>query len=183
MAHRLREGRGMNEDFSRALTLYRLAAVQNQIEAALWAGLCQVHGWGTPIDPAEGAVWIELAAENGHAEAARYLAGMYLDGEGVPQDDGRAFHWLTRAIALGDAVAHVTLGGLYAHGRGCERDLVRAYLHTSLGLEAWPSEAERNLAALELRLTEDDLEEARRRVLTARMVEILNARIARDPQT
>lgn len=42
-----------------------------------------------------------------------------------------------------------------------------ACMHTSLGLEAWPEEAESDLAAIALRLTEADRDEVRRRVLGA----------------
>lgn len=60
-------------------------------------GVCYLHGFGTPKDPAQAEIWLKRAAEQGHSEAAALL------GEASREETGEAItpdtlpRWCLRA--------------------------------------------------------------------------------------
>ena len=79
-------GRGVPEDDTEAVRLYRLAAEQGNVRAQFNLGYLYATGEGGPEDAAEAVRWYRLAAEQGHANAQSNLGGAYALGRGVPED-------------------------------------------------------------------------------------------------
>jgi uncharacterized protein len=70
--------------------------------------------------------------------------------------------WLTAAATQGDASAQHHLGIMYLEGVGVSKDHLEAYMWFSLASEEEP-EAASERDALEMKLSEDELAEAKRR--------------------
>ena len=91
-------GRGVPQDFDRAVALYRKAAEQRHLGAQSNLGILYVSGLGIPRDYGEALKWFTRAAEQGDAFAQNNLCRLYSFGEGVPQDYVTAYMWLDLSI-------------------------------------------------------------------------------------
>lgn len=86
-------GEGVEQDYKKASSWYRLAAEQGYSRAQYALGRHYDLGLGVVQDKAEAARWYLLAALTGDQEA-RYDIGMfYYKGIGVPQDKEEAYFW------------------------------------------------------------------------------------------
>lgn len=96
-------------DPAKAATLFRAAAEQGNLEAALaLAELYTTEGSGLPPDPAERFRWTSFAADQGQAAAIAARAFLYEQGIGVERDPQRAAEGYVAALETGD----VSLGDL-----------------------------------------------------------------------
>lgn len=126
-------------------------------------------------EDAEAVKWFRRAAEAGNVDAQGSLAFMYASGRGVARDDVEAATWYRRAADRGSAEAQYNLGIAYATGRGVAQDDLAAHVWVSLALsrtlngkrEKWS----KALDAISRRLTEAQLDEARRRAQEWKPVE------------
>jgi hypothetical protein len=91
-------GRGVPQDFGKAVALYRKAAEQGHLGAQSNLGILYASGRGIPRDYGEALKWLTKAAEQGDAFAQNNLCRLYSFGEGVPQDFVKAYMWLELAI-------------------------------------------------------------------------------------
>jgi len=62
-------GIGVEEDETKAVTLYRRAALQGSVEAQFRLGLMTAEGTGTPQDYYAAHIWLNIAGANGYAKA------------------------------------------------------------------------------------------------------------------
>ena len=62
-------GRGVPQNYKKALTWYRKAAEQGDAPAQYYLGNMYAHGQGVPQDDKEAATWYRKAAEQGYADA------------------------------------------------------------------------------------------------------------------
>ncbi len=93
------KGRGVPQDFAKALQWYRKAAEQGNVSAQSSLGIFYTTGRGVPQDDAEAVGWWHKAAEQGHANAQYNLGFMYGTGKGVPQDYVQAHLWYNLAAS------------------------------------------------------------------------------------
>ena len=94
-------GRGVPEDYVKAVKWYGKAAEQGSVGAQAALGFMYQYGEGVPEDYAEAVKWYRKAAEQGHAGAQVLLGVMYSNGEGVPVDPVQAYAWFNIAAAQG----------------------------------------------------------------------------------
>ncbi|HHY1074096.1 TPA: tetratricopeptide repeat protein, partial [Haemophilus influenzae] len=80
-------GRGVKQDYFKAVNWYRKAAEQGHADAQLNLGYMYEKGRGVKQDDFEAVKWYRQAAEQGHADAQFNLGNMYADGRGVKQDN------------------------------------------------------------------------------------------------
>jgi TPR repeat protein len=92
------DGRGVPQDFGKAVALYLKAAEQGHLGAQSNLGVLYVSGRGIPRDYGEALKWFTRAAEQGDVFAQNNLCRLYSFGEGVPQDYVKAYMWLELAI-------------------------------------------------------------------------------------
>jgi len=91
-------GRGVPQDFCKAVALYLKAAEQGHLGAQSNLGVLYVSGQGIPRDYGEALKWFTKAAEQGDVFAQNNLCRLYSFGEGVSQDYVKAYMWLELAI-------------------------------------------------------------------------------------
>ncbi len=91
-------GRGVPQDYVRAVNYYSKAAQQGHIEAQSNLGILYASGLGLPRDYSKALKLFTKAAEQGHAYAQNNLCRLYSFGEGVPQDYVTAYMWLELSI-------------------------------------------------------------------------------------
>lgn len=66
------KGRGVEQDWDKAIMWYTKAAVQGYMSAQLNLGYCYYNGQGVEIDMQMAAIWWEKAGEQGNAEWKGY---------------------------------------------------------------------------------------------------------------
>lgn len=115
-------GRGVPQDFARALSLYQQAADRGL--AAAWFSLGMAHelGEGVPADPADAFKFYLKGAERGFPAAQFNAGNMYANGIGVKQDLNEAVLWFKQAGEAGVPEAQFNLGLAYELGRGVRQD-------------------------------------------------------------
>jgi len=95
-------GKGMPQDYSKAVKWLRKSAEQDFVKAQYNLGCMYDSGQGVLQDHAEATKWYRKAAERGFASAQKNLGAQYGLGQGVPQNDGEAFVWSSIAAISGD---------------------------------------------------------------------------------
>lgn len=91
-------GRGVPQDFFKAVSLYREAGEQGHLGAQSNLGILYASGLGIPRDYGQALHWFTKAANQGDALAQNNLSRLYSFGEGVSQDYVTAYMWLELAI-------------------------------------------------------------------------------------
>ena len=111
-------GFGVQQDLTRALTLYETLAANGDVDSQFQLGNMLSQACGTGLNDAEAVRWYEEAAQSGHPEAQIALSHMTRQGLGVAPNPIWAYQWAELAIsrlkgdeALTDAlVARATAG-------------------------------------------------------------------------
>tara|TARA_B100001123_G_scaffold425550_2_gene538534 strand:+ start:11597 stop:13399 length:1803 start_codon:yes stop_codon:yes gene_type:complete len=93
------EGRGVIENDSEAVELYRSAAGHGHLGAQVNLGRMYKDGRGVSRDDQEAVRWYNLAASQGHPFAQYNLALMYRAGEGTTPDNVAAYMWFSIAAS------------------------------------------------------------------------------------
>lgn len=75
MAHLYRLGLGVEQDYSKALELFRKGAQMGSAACMNDIAHCYISGWGVEKNDLEATRWLKKAAELGHASAAMFLGG------------------------------------------------------------------------------------------------------------
>jgi TPR repeat protein len=126
---------------ARAVDLYRRAADQGHLGAALRLGRMLAAGSGTASDPAAAALWLQHAAQNGVPEAALALGDLIAQRAARSDSAARqeaaksAAQWYRLAADAGVAPAQFKLGNLYFAGAGVPRDFAAAQSWYTRGAE------------------------------------------------
>ncbi|QND51413.1 sel1 repeat family protein [Phyllobacterium sp. 628] len=114
-------------DFSAALKLWSLKAMDGDPAAQNNFGVLHARGEGVEQDSAEAAQWFRKAAAQDLATAHYNLGLMTARGEGVPRDKIKGAEWVRKAAQLGHTKAQAILGHLYVAGdQGVPLDLAEA---------------------------------------------------------
>jgi len=119
-------GQGVAQNYSEALSWYRLAAAQGNAYAQGQIGFAYAQGIGVVQNYAEAVKWFKLGAAQGDSSARANLGSAYANGQGVVQDYVESVKWNKLAAAQGNAEAQVGLGFSYAQGLGTPQDLAEA---------------------------------------------------------
>ena len=101
LANMYMDGRGVEQDFNRAIQLYELSANQGLADAQHYLGVIYDKGRGASQDDAKARTWYRLAAEQGIAISQYAYAGFLLQGRGGAQDRGAAIEWLKKSADQG----------------------------------------------------------------------------------
>jgi hypothetical protein len=94
-----REGRGVAQDFPRAVKWYRKAAEAGNADAQARLGYMYMAGLGVKKSDAEAAKWLRKAADQGSALGQYNLGLLYMNGRGVPSDPVQAYMWFKLAAS------------------------------------------------------------------------------------
>jgi TPR repeat protein len=91
---------GVEQDYDKAVALFRLAAAQG-LDMAQWRlGYMYFMGYGVAQDYTEALQLYQLAAVQGYPTALFEVAECYYWGRGVSINDAIAIHWYKRAQAV-----------------------------------------------------------------------------------
>lgn len=96
-------------DYAKALSVWKIRAEQNDLEAQNFMGIHYQLGLGVRRDFALAKKWYEKAASSGYPDAQRNLGLMYESGQGLPRDFENAFIWLYAAHRQGHPRAAASL--------------------------------------------------------------------------
>src|SRR5205823_709105 len=92
-------GHGAPANHAEAITWYRRAAQQGDVNAQHNLGNMYESGQGVPQDYAEAVAWFQKAADKGHPMAQANLGVMYELGHGVAADLVQAHMWFALSVA------------------------------------------------------------------------------------
>ena len=109
LANMYMDGKGVKQDFYKAIQLYELAADQGLVKAQHYLGVIYDKGRGTKRDDIKARKWYRLAAEAGSAASQYNYAVFLLQGRGGPQDVKAGIEWLKKSAAQGDPNARAAL--------------------------------------------------------------------------
>lgn len=99
-------GRGVQQDYKKALTWHRKAAVKGKADAQYVVGAMYYTGNAVIQDHKQAVVWFRKAAEQGHPDAQQVLGLMYrYHIGGMPQDNVLAYMLWNLAAAGGSSNA------------------------------------------------------------------------------
>ncbi len=141
-------GRGVDQDYAKAMEWYRKAADQGYADAQSNVGVLYENGMGVAKDIEQARAWYQKAADQGNAgakgalerlvggnstSAATTPEGQYDIGDnyyygrgGVNQDYQEAMVWYRKAANQGYAGAQYRLGWLYENGSGVKTNFNQA---------------------------------------------------------
>ena len=117
---------GVEQDYTKAVSYFRIAATQGHSSAQNYLGLCYDDGLGVNEDDVEAVKWFRKAAEQGEVTAQYNLGLCYCFGEGVDKNYVEAVKWYRKAAEQGQSSAQNNLGKLYEHGEGVDKDYTEA---------------------------------------------------------
>ncbi|MFT4091409.1 MAG: tetratricopeptide repeat protein [Asticcacaulis sp.] len=150
-----------------AVKWYTKAATQSHAEAQYQLGQHYLNGEGVARDDKEGFVWIQRASFKEYAPAEYRLGQLYCEGRGVEANCAEGIKQIEKAAGRGYQAAQTELADRLENGDGLPADPVRAYVLFAMAHEARFAD-EKNIPAspdlqrLELRLTPEQLAEARK---------------------
>ena len=116
----------VKQDYTKAVSYFRIAATQGHADAQNYLGLCYADGLGVNEDDVEAVKWFRKAAEQGEVTAQYNLGLCYCFGEGVDKNYVEAVKWYRKAAEQGQSSAQNNLGKLYEHGEGVDKDYTEA---------------------------------------------------------
>ena|SRR5215472_3788583 len=91
-------GKGVEQDYKKALRWLAKAARQGNSDAQNMMGLMYEDGKGVPIDYSQASKWYRAACENrpdrgGAGQGCNHLGQLYQDGQGVQQSNMEAYKY------------------------------------------------------------------------------------------
>src|SRR5581483_8363906 len=120
-------GDGVAQDYARAASWFREAAINGNVPAQFNLGVLYERGLGMAPNINEALIWYHSAAAHNYPPAEYNLALSYADGRGTPQDFVAAARWYRRAAEGGVVPAMINLAILLETGRGGPPAPVEAY--------------------------------------------------------
>jgi len=119
-------GQGVEQDFTEAARMWRLAANQGVVEAQFRLGQLFLEGDGVPQNVKEAARLYRLPADKGLVPAQFNLGLMYYKGQNADRDAAEAMRLFQLASEQGLAQAQFALGSCYALGKRVPQDCHKA---------------------------------------------------------
>lgn len=122
-------GKGVDQDYAKALDLYLQAAQLGDTEAKYIAGGMFYKGIGTPINQKMAFNLLYGAAIQGNStpHSQKILGQLFLTGSTTPRNYAEARKWYTLAAENGDKESQSELAFLYFTGKGGDRNLEKAF--------------------------------------------------------
>jgi len=120
------KGRGVEQDYAKAMQCYREAAQAGHGSAINNVGALYELGLGVDRDYAAAMHWYKKAADHGHERAMSNIGDLYAEGKGVSRDREKAMEWQRRAAANGSGSGMAQLGLYYEKGWGTKRNVREA---------------------------------------------------------
>jgi len=99
-------GKGVAQDFGKAVYWYRLAANQANANAQRNLAVCYKNGQGVSKDMNSAVEWFRKSAENGNIDSQLTYAKQLLKGRYVPKDSVEACFWLFYSAKGGNDFIH-----------------------------------------------------------------------------
>jgi TPR repeat protein len=152
------------KDYESAVSYLELGAQKGDRRCAYLLGAMLISGEGVDPDLIEGERWMREAAEAELPIAQVYLGILYETGEGVEKDSTAAAEWYRRAAEYGDPLGQAAFGAVTFHGIGVPADTVEGYAWTKLAADQGFSKAISNLSEMSDALTEEEREQAEKRM-------------------
>lgn len=129
-AHYYDGDRGFDQDFTKAVECYKLAAAKGSRQAQENLGYCYYYGRNMPVDHEKAFHCFALGAFDGHLISLYKIGDMYRNGFYVEKDPTEAFHIYTRCLdTMTDEAApkvagpvFLRLGYAYLNGEGTKED-------------------------------------------------------------
>jgi TPR repeat protein len=146
-------------------------AQNGDAETQYQQGLKYATAEGPARDYTQAAAWYRKAAEQNHGLAQLNLGQMFASGQGVDRDATQSLFWFLRAAHLGIAGAQFNMGRICqrASMNGSPADAhdarIEAYMWYELAAAQHYSAAVGAYAQLTIKMTRDEVAEARRRVV------------------
>ena len=95
-------GRGVTQDFQKAIMYYKRAAEQHNVESMYNLALMYLFGRGVEQDVSLAFPLLQKAAKNNHAPSTYYLGVIKMNNYGYGVDYEEAMGWFEKAAALDD---------------------------------------------------------------------------------
>lgn len=156
-------GEGVSQNYSEAFKWFQKAADQGFAPAQSELGYMHEQGHGTTVNFDEAVKWYRKAADQGLPLGLNNLGSMCDQGRGLPQNPVEAAKWFRKAAEQGLPVAQRNFGNALAQGRGVKQDYVEAYKWLRLAGIQGNAQARDDIRDISLRMTADEIAEARRR--------------------
>jgi hypothetical protein len=112
LANMYMDGKGVEQDVSKAICLYETSADQGYVEAQHYLGVIYDKGRGTSRDDIKARKWYCLAAEGGSSISQYNCAVFLIQGRGGAQDRETAITWLKKSADQGYQEAGSALRGM-----------------------------------------------------------------------
>ena len=116
------QGRGVEQDFEKAIEWYEPAAEHGDRDAQYNLAVCYQKNHAKQNHDKAVEWYIKLANE-GNLKAQSNLGSCFEHGWGVQRDINMAFTWYKKAADGGDAQAQYNVGVLYYNGQGVLEDM------------------------------------------------------------
>ncbi|MCX6900920.1 MAG: tetratricopeptide repeat-containing serine protease family protein [Verrucomicrobia bacterium] len=156
-------GEAVPQNYSEALKWFQKAAEQGFAPAQSELGYMHEQGHGTIVNFDEAMKWYRKAADQGLPLGLNNVGSMYDQGRGVSQNLVETAKWFRQAAEQGLSVAQRNFGNALAQGRGVKQDYVEAYKWLRLAVIQGNAHARDGIREISLRMTADEIAEARRR--------------------
>ena len=137
-------GRGVSQDYAKAVEWYRKSAEQGNADAQCNLGYMYRKGRGISQDYAKAVEWYQKSAEQGDADAQYNMGTKYVRD----CDYAKAAEWYRKSAEQGNATAQYNLGVLYEHGEGISLDLTKAVEWYRKSAEQGNATAQYNLGVM-----------------------------------
>ena len=122
LAWRHKMGERAEQDFERAVALFRSAVEAGSPRGMTRLAECYCYGLGVERDYAESLRLNKAAVDTGDLEAMSSIGFAYFNGWGVEQDQAKAVQWYRKAAEGGGHHGHNNLSFAYEQGHGVEQD-------------------------------------------------------------
>jgi localization factor PodJL len=157
LALRYSEGRGVEKDDAKALSLVTKAAEQGLVIAQYRLGAMYERGIGVTKDLPQARTWYEKAAKGGNRKAMHNLAVLFADGVGIGQSFQQAAVWFRQGAEYGLPDSQYNLAILLERGMGVEKNLQEAAKWYAVAASQGDTGAGEKLEGLKKTLNAGDL--------------------------
>lgn len=157
LALRYSEGRGVEKDDGKALSLVTKAAQQGLVMAQYRLGAMYERGIGVGKDLMQAKGWYERAAKGGNRKAMHNLAVLFADGVGVGQSFQQAAQWFRQGAEHGLPDSQYNLAILLERGMGADKNLSEAAKWYAIAASQGDTGASEKLEALKKTLSASDV--------------------------
>ncbi len=117
-------GKGVKQNYSKALEFFLKAAKRGDAEAQFISGGMYYRGMGVEENLPAAFQLLHKAALNGKSspESERVIAQAFVQGAGTYKNYKEAMHWYQKSADHGDSEAQNTLGYMFFTGNGVDQD-------------------------------------------------------------